>query len=121
VQFINTGLSGATGVDLGINYPGHYSNSANPYVATSGFYSGNPLPTPANYEYHTIWAFPFNASGNLVGTGNANLPLNADIDKKRDLGMAKDMGSVWGMAYSKRTRKIYSAAPQPCFMPFLTR
>ncbi len=110
VQFIRTGLSGATDADLGINYPGHYSNSQNPHVATSGFYSGNPLLTPANYEYHAIWAFPFNASGNLVGTGNANLPLSADIGQKKDLGMAKDLGAVWGMAYSKRTRKIYSAA-----------
>jgi protocatechuate 3,4-dioxygenase beta subunit len=90
VQFAS---SGAEDVNLGINYPAHYSSTTNPKIVTSGFVAGSQ--SGADYAQNILWGVPFNVT-------NEATPNN--------LGTAAQLGAVWGTAYSKSTKKLYIAS-----------
>lgn len=90
VQFA---ASGDIDVNLGVNYPAEYSSTLTPNVITSGFISGDQVGT--DYATNIVWSVPFNA--NLIAT-------------KQNMGTAAQCGSVYGSAYSKKTKKLYLAA-----------
>ncbi len=91
VQFA---ASGDVNVNLGVNYPGQYYSTATPKVVTSGFVSGNQSVSAS-----ILWGASFNATS----TGST-------VASKDDLGTTTQLGSVWGTAYAKTSKKLYVAA-----------
>ncbi|GAB2552356.1 hypothetical protein GCM10027085_49660 [Spirosoma aerophilum] len=93
VQFTTGGTSG---VNLGINYPRNYCQS-NPSLLVACYLSGNPL-----------------ASGSDVANLDAlvKVPYTATntTPSPTELGTAAEIGSVWGTAYQRSTKKLFSAA-----------
>ena len=91
VQFAS---GGATNVDLGVNYPSNYSATNNPKAITSGFIAGNQ--SGSSYNVATLWGISFAATGSNPGiTG---------------MGTAAQYGSIWGTAFSKSQKDLYTAA-----------
>ncbi|MES2516502.1 MAG: SdrD B-like domain-containing protein, partial [Bacteroidota bacterium] len=90
VQFVTAPISTAS---LGINCPEDYCNTANPKLVTvcydngSGVGNTNPVVVDLNYTD--------------TGTGLNAYPTN---------GTADNMGSVWGVAYDKKTKLSYFSA-----------
>lgn len=91
IQFAS---SGATNVNLGVNYPAQYSATNNPKAITSGFVSGNQ--SGSTYNVATLWGVSFAATGS-----------NPDV---ANMGTAAQYGSVWGTAFSKSKKDLYTAA-----------
>ncbi|WP_071506648.1 SdrD B-like domain-containing protein [Arsenicibacter rosenii] len=104
VQFVTVAAS-VTGVNFGINYPQNYCSTQNPEVITTCFVSGTP--TTATPVTNTALA---GGRDVIVGvpystTGDAR-PTHASIAN------ALAVGSVWGLAYKKTTRQLFTAAFQ---------
>jgi hypothetical protein len=97
VQFVK---GGAENINLGINYPAQYSNNRNPKVITSGFIAGNNTGDNAGYNASNLWTIPYDANGNQYAAGS----------ERGNIGQARQIGSVWGLAYAKRSKKVYVAS-----------
>jgi hypothetical protein len=93
IQFAS---GGAVNVNFGINYPAHYSFDRNPSVATSIFASGKA----GERTDPILFSLPHNAEGDYTST----------VDGKVVRANAGQIGSVWGLAYARRSKKLYVAA-----------
>jgi len=78
-----------------INNPSDYVATTNPYVFANRFSNGNPLGGGNSGTSNWIIGYPYNTSG----SGAAPKTLNGVT-----------VGSTWGLAYSKQSKKIFAAA-----------
>ena len=108
VQFLK---APAASIDLGINYPTDYCQQAGRLLITSCFVNGdsqsalditgNPVPPEKQAALtDAMVMFPYEASG-IAGPGNF-LPAH--------VGTAGEIGTVWGLAYQRRAKKVFSTA-----------
>ena len=109
VQFV---AGAATGVDLGVLYPGQYAtpDTADVDMIVSCFVNGDPLlftgPPPFPSDGSAIARQAYGTSGGPTDVNDAN-----SIDPPPQLvARAGEVGSVFGLAWSARDRQLYSAA-----------
>ncbi len=93
VQFVNVA---DCSVDLGVLDPTDYCQ-ANPKLVIPCYVNGNPLLSGTSAPSDAVVSFDYNASG----LKNASIMAHA---------AASEVGSVWGMAYNKFTKKVFSSA-----------
>jgi hypothetical protein len=95
VQFVTAPSST---VNFALSYPGWYSNTTNPWLVTSSFTTGNSSATGAGESgtFPNLFVRAFNASGD--GTATTNTTTN------------NYTGSVYGLAYQRETRKLFTSA-----------
>lgn len=104
VQFVSTP---ATNVNLALNYPSEYSQD-NPQVVASVYQSGSNLTSPSG-DLVTLLSFPY-SSGSTDTSTSATVSLY-DAPVSKPLGILADqVGPTFGVAWAKRTRRIYAAA-----------
>ncbi|MEZ4663475.1 MAG: SdrD B-like domain-containing protein [Caldilineaceae bacterium] len=89
VQYV-TSSGGATNVNLAINRPADYSQSG-VRLAVPAFLSGDQSETTG-----VLYDFPY------TNSGNAPTP--------RAIAQANEIGSTWGLAYQRMTKKLYASA-----------
>ncbi len=97
VQFVYSTKATA---DLGIYKPGDYFCKPNPRVAVACYVNGNPLadidaPGTASVQ-NALVSLPYDSQG-----------LTPTVTHFTTLGT---IGAVWGLAYQKESRKLFSAA-----------
>ena len=101
VQFVSDGQQ----ANLALQDPNEYSNTASPEVAVAHLIMGDINTTnPQN----ALVVFDYNASQTLKkGTTTVidknDTKLTIEADKKH-------IGSVWGLAYNRTTKKLYASA-----------
>jgi hypothetical protein len=102
VQFIT---GGATNVNSGINNPADYVFDASPFSNTFIFQAvqsgiGNPTASPAGTaaSRQAFVKFPYNRSGTTA------------LGATEILATAAQIGSVYGVAYSKQANRIFTSA-----------
>ena len=91
VQFVSDGAT----ADLGLHNPADYSSTTTPDVATTHFVAG-AYNKNTNKKQNVLITFPYDASGQ-------NPAMTTEGKKSK-------MGSVWGIAYSKTDKKLYTSA-----------
>ena len=93
VQFVSA-ASAIT--DFAISYPDWYSNTTNPYLVTNTYRNGNAA---------------INTGANNPGTQNNMLiyPYNLSVASTAAV-QNQYLGSVFGLAYQKETKKIFNSA-----------
>jgi hypothetical protein len=104
VQFTNAAGSGT--LSLGLTRPGDYSPD-NPFLVSSSYIWGDQVNGP-NANTPVIVSFPYSA-----GTQDSDTTLadyRADAAGHPLSVPASQVGSVWGLAYSPQTQKVYAAA-----------
>ena len=87
-------------VRLAISSPGEYCGSSNPAVIVSCYVNGDPLAGGSAGEGTTLVKFPYLSSG--VPSLDNVMPVN--------LAKAKEVGTVWGAGYHRRTGKLVTSA-----------
>jgi uncharacterized repeat protein (TIGR01451 family) len=93
IQFVT---APATTINFGVNYPTDYCQALPP-LAVPCYVSGDPLLANATIgDDHVLVRVPYAANGTSVSA----TPL-AD---------AKEIGSVWGIAFQRETKKLFTAA-----------
>lgn len=91
VRFVN----GATAnLDYGIQNPDDYIVTSDPLVFISRFNRGDPLNAGTSAAATAFYSYPYSTT-----TGTPTFTATAD-----------QIGSVWGVAYSKQAKKVFSAA-----------
>ncbi|QQS32239.1 MAG: carboxypeptidase regulatory-like domain-containing protein [Acidobacteriota bacterium] len=104
VQFVSTP---ATNVNLAINYPTEYSQD-NPQVAAAVYQSGDNLVSPSG-DLVTLLSFPYSAGSTDTST-SATLSL-FDEPAAKPLGVLADqIGPTFGLAWSKKSKRLYASA-----------
>ncbi len=93
VQFAN---AGATNVNFALNAPCDYCQNA-PYFATSFRINGDPLAGGGAGSLMSTLALPYSASGDT--------PI-----QHVTMTVGSQTGALWGMAYRRETRTLYTAA-----------
>ncbi len=95
-------------VDVAFSHPADYcGNSPAPTLATSCFVFGeqNDNPDGVNKDHDVLVAFPYTAgSTDATNEGQVSSPAPTH------LASAKEIGSVWGLAWNPRNETIYTAA-----------
>lgn len=126
------GYSIATQADTGVNILTQFvspnSNTAkfalqqtasycqnNPNLATNRYAYGQQTPNPpfaGNNDVANVFAFPYNSGVKGVqGTTPAGLDQPTDLDAaKKNLALAKDVGSVFGLGWHPASKSLFSAA-----------
>jgi uncharacterized repeat protein (TIGR01451 family) len=100
VQFVATAT--ATGVDAGFNNPAQYCAGPTPPAVVAGFFAfGNPSP-----GLPTLFGFDYDARG---ANHDAD-PTTAGVQPQRTYGSSDQTGSVYGIAYQRRSKSLFSAA-----------
>lgn len=92
IRFINAATAN---VDYGIQNPEDYIVTANPFMFITKFNRGDPLVAGVAASQIAFMSYPYSASGNVVPT------VQATMDQ---------VGSVWGVAYSKQAQKVFTTA-----------
>ncbi|HCL06573.1 MAG TPA: hypothetical protein DHW64_11690, partial [Chitinophagaceae bacterium] len=93
VQFYTTA---STTANYGINYPQHYTSSANPDVVVSQFEANRP---PSSEPLATaMLKTPYNSRGQTWATNTTSIANTSDI------------GGTWGLAYNRISNEIYAAS-----------
>ncbi len=100
VRFISASTAN---VDYGIQNPDDYFVTADPLVFLPQFNRGDPLGGGNAGTVPAFYGFPYSSSGNL----SAPYQLQAS-----------EIGSVWGVAYSKQAKKVFAAAFMKRFSGF---
>lgn len=95
VTFV-TGGSGTTNINFPINDPDQYINTTNPTVYVARLINGDPTASGTSASSYSMHSFAYNNSGTSPAPTNA--VLNSAI------------GTTWGLAYSKASSKLFSAA-----------
>ena len=95
IQFVTAGTA-AINVNYGINYPRDYCQP-NPNLIVPCFVSGNPFATGSTVATEEVLV---QVAYNVSGTTPAPTKL----------AFANQIGSVWGTAYQRSTKKLFSAA-----------
>ena len=98
VQFVN---AADCNVDLGVLNPANYCQSS-PLVYVSCFVNGDPLLAGTAGGSDAVVSFPYSASG-VPGLPSGYTPPD-------HLANASEVGSIWGNAYNKFTKKIFMSA-----------
>lgn len=103
VRFIATSGSARTGNDFALNNPNDYVSGSNPRTGTYIFqaiqFGGNPLAGSGSARNkNALVKFPYNRAGTTA-------LASADI-----LASAAQVGSVYGVAYSKYAKKAFTSA-----------
>jgi hypothetical protein len=93
VQFVS---GGATNVNYAINAPNDYCQNTDPNVAITCFFSGDPLLAG------TAAAGEVLVAPNWLETGS--------LESNEHLAIASQMGSVYGLAYHRQSKKLFSSA-----------
>ncbi|MCC6413984.1 MAG: carboxypeptidase regulatory-like domain-containing protein, partial [Saprospiraceae bacterium] len=93
VQFATVGSD--CSVDFGLLDAGNFCEN-NPYVITPCYVRGDPQGGGTSGMMDVLVAVPYNAEGNT--SVNSYLALNSEA------------GSMWGVAYQKETKKLFSSA-----------
>ncbi|MVM29245.1 hypothetical protein GO755_04310 [Spirosoma sp. HMF4905] len=116
VQFVKAPIDNA---NLGINYPADYCQPSGVNIATPNYVNGNtqittdkdgnPVPVDKQAAAATaLISFSYIASG--VASASDFLP--------NQLATAQQIGSVWSLAYQRRTKKLFSGAVVKRHMSF---
>ena len=116
VQFIKAPAADA---NLGINYPADFCQKTNVMLVTPCYVNGNTQITtdadgnsvPADKQSalaDALVSFPYEATG-VAGAGN--FPPG-------HLATAGEVGSIWALAYQRRSKKLFSAAVVKRHMSF---
>ncbi len=92
VQFVD---AASCDVNLGVNDPADYCQD-NPLLITPCYVSGDPLVAGSAASGDVLVGFPYNSSG-TGGTKTFMIPASV-------------IGSTWAQAYSKYTKRLFSAA-----------
>jgi hypothetical protein len=104
VQYVSTPI---TGVNLAVNHPSDYSQN-NPEVAVSIYVSGDQV-TGVNNSIPVLSTFPYSAGSSDTAT-TANVTLY-DSPAANPLDVAANQaGPVYGLAYARRTRRLFAGA-----------
>ncbi len=99
VQFVSMA---SCSVDFGVNFVGDYCN-ANPDLLVACFVSGDPLPAASTIRNEAaIVKIPYNVAAGTTANPTPTAPVY--------VAETKDVGSVWGSAYQRETKKAFSAA-----------
>ncbi|MBD2700859.1 hypothetical protein IC229_09430 [Spirosoma sp. BT702] len=94
VQFV--AVSGATAnINFAVNYPLDYCQPS-PTLVVPCYINGNPLTSGTVGSEHVLVTVPYTSSGTAV--------------TPTSIADGEDIGSVWGVAYQRETKKIFSAA-----------
>lgn len=100
VRFVNGGTSN---VNFAVNNPADYVFDASPFSNTYLFladhFSGNPLVNGTAKSEVAFWKFPYNRNGST--------PPSSTSEK---LATAEQIGTVYGVAYSKQAKRIFTSA-----------
>ncbi len=94
VQFIPE--KSIEGINLGLNHPSDYCQN-NPDICVNQFFNGDSNDTTGSPT--TIWRLPYSIPQGDFPTG-----------PQTPIATKTQVGSTWGLAYSKKTKKVYSAA-----------
>ena len=92
VQFAN---GGATNINYAVNNPEDFTSNTNPDVFIPQYINGDPTGGGTSGTNNWFLGFPYNSSGTTAPTKTLN---------------GATIGSVWGVAYSKQARKIFTSA-----------
>ncbi|MFD2569818.1 SdrD B-like domain-containing protein, partial [Spirosoma soli] len=92
IQFV---AGGTTNANLGVNYAQNYCDTQNPPVYATRFVQ-NAIPANSNFTDDVVVSFPYTTSGTSTTPSR--------------WARAGQVGSVWGLAYDRTRRKVYSAA-----------
>ena len=92
VQFAAGGVSN---INYGLHNPAEYMPSVNPALVVAAYSNGNPLGGGTAGTAAWFWQFNYNSSG-LTAPSNT---LNGTT-----------IGSVWGVAYSRQAKRIFTSA-----------
>ena len=108
VLFVANG--GATGLDFGLVYASDYGQN-DPEVVTNCYVYGNQASTssPNVADNPVIVSFPYSAGSTDLAPDS--LLAQYDAPAKHLVGVpAKNVGTTFGLAYARQTRRIYAAA-----------
>ncbi|MFM2338331.1 MAG: hypothetical protein RL115_1524, partial [Bacteroidota bacterium] len=94
VRFLTAGPS-TSNINFGINNPEEFTSSTNPRVFVPRFIQGNPTGGGNAGTDSWFLGFPYNNTGTTTPTQTVN---------------GINLGSVWGVAYSKQAQKIFTSA-----------
>lgn len=92
VRFVNANTAN---LDYGVQNPDDYYVTADPLVFLPQFNRGDPLGGGNAGTVPAFYGFPYSTTGNLVA------PYSLE---------ASQIGAVWGVAYSKQAKKVFTAA-----------
>lgn len=100
VQFVDVPAGGITGINLGINYPDHYSDGNSPLLFTPCYVTGTTA-SAGNEKVFVKWNYSTTGVPNMFG-GTAPNP--------QGLATLNQIGTVWGVAFDKQKQLIYTSA-----------
>lgn len=101
VRFLATSSEARSGYNFALNNPHDYVAGATPKTSTFLFqtvqFNGNPIASPSGTSANerTLVKFPYNSNGSTAAT---------------TMTTAAQTGSVYGVAYSKFAKKIFTSA-----------
>ncbi|RYC72085.1 SdrD B-like domain-containing protein [Spirosoma sordidisoli] len=105
VQFITAGAS-ATAINIGLNYPSDFCQGTDVKLATPCYVNGNSNltdgipPDEQTARVDALVSVAYTASG--VASPTNFYPTH--------LASAGEIGATWGLAYQRRSKKLFSAA-----------
>jgi uncharacterized repeat protein (TIGR01451 family) len=101
VQIVAEG--GATGVDVGLVFPGDFSQN-NPTVVTQRYVGG----ASAGDNRATIISFPYTAGSNST---DPNTPTSQfDLPAPTTVATANQVGATWGVVWSRNESRLYASS-----------
>ena len=102
VRFLATSGGARTGTNFALNNPSDYVSDAAPFANTFVFqatqFNGNPLIAGTSSTQRALVKFPYNRSGTTV------------LAASEILATAAQIGSVYGVAYSKYAQRVFTSA-----------
>ncbi len=103
VTFVNAPTAN---VNVGFNNPAQYCNS-NPNLATSCYVFGeqNDNPAGVNKDRSVLSSFPYTSGSTNLSDANAVV-----LPPPTSQALAKQIGSVWGLAWNAQNRTLYAGA-----------
>ncbi len=104
VQFVS---SGATNVNLAVNHPSDYSQD-NPEVVATLFREGDQI-SGGNNGLSTMVSFPYAAGSSDTSTSATTSLYDAPTTYPLSM-MANEIGTTFGLAYARKSRRVYASA-----------
>jgi hypothetical protein len=98
--------------DFIINYPADFSIDPNPQVFTSCFVNGDPLAggSAGNMDAFVGFNYLDNGHGSNSTYPNPGPAGGPYADPHDVVAAAKQIGTTWGLAYSRQAKKVFTAA-----------
>ncbi|MFN8344916.1 MAG: SdrD B-like domain-containing protein [Spirosomataceae bacterium] len=104
VQFVK---GPAANVNFGIQNPAEYVTNPNPTLFVPCYVNGDPLASGT--QVGSIDAF-VSFSYNSYGVPGDPLPGGGTVPSPNKLATASQIGTTWGVAYSKQAKKVFTSA-----------